>query len=226
MFPRPACTVFARQKAKKQKRTNKYENDMITYLIIGITVIVSFLCFNNRGLFLKLALIPYLVVKKNEWYRLITHGFVHADFTHLLVNMFTYWSFGVYMEGIFRAMGFDNGAYLGLYFGGMVVASAPDLIKRYNNPDYISIGASGAVSAVLFASILFDPWSKILLFAVVPIPGIVFGVLYLIYCQYMNKRGGDNINHNAHFYGAVYGFFYPVLLKPDLFHYFLSHFSR
>lgn len=199
---------------------------MITYLIIGITVIVSFLCFNNRELFFKLALIPYLTVKKNEWYRLITHGFVHADFTHLLVNMFTYWSFGVYMEGVFRALGFNNGAYLGLYFGGMIAASVPDLIKHRDNPDYVSIGASGAVSAVLFASILFDPWSEILLFAVVPIPGIVFGILYLVYCQYMNKRGGDNINHNAHFYGALYGFIYPVLLKPDLFRFFISHFSK
>lgn len=199
---------------------------MITYLIIGITVIVSFLCFNNRQLFLQLAMIPYAVVKKNEWYRLITHGFVHADTTHLLVNMFTYWSFGIYISEVFHAFGFGNGAYLGLYFGGMIVASVPDLINYRNNPNFVSIGASGAVSAVLFASIFFDPWSKILLFAVLPIPGIVFGVLYLIYCQYMNKRGGDNINHNAHFYGAVYGLVYPMLLDPRLLQHFLSNFSR
>ncbi|MCC8170591.1 MAG: rhomboid family intramembrane serine protease [Parabacteroides sp.] len=196
----------------------------ITYLIIGITVVVSYLCFNNRELFVKLALIPYLVIKKKEWYRVITHGFVHADFTHLLVNMFTFWSFGMYMEQAFRYMGFGNGAFLGLYFGGLIVASAPDLVKHHNNPAYISIGASGAVSAVLFSAIFLDPWSKILLFAALPIPGIVFGVLYLIYCQYMNKRGGDNINHNAHFYGAVYGFVYPALLDPTLLRSFLSHF--
>lgn len=197
---------------------------MLTYIIIGITVIVSFICFSNREWFMKLALIPYYVVKRNEWYRVITHGFVHADTTHLLVNMFTYWSFGTYMEQLFRFYGFGNGAYLALYFGGMIVASLPDLVKHRNNPNYVSIGASGAVSAILFSAIFFDPWSKILLFAVVPIPGIVFGILYLVYCQYMNKRGGDNINHNAHFYGAVYGFVFPLLLNPSLWQEFISHF--
>lgn len=88
---------------------------------------------------------------------------------------------------------------------------------------YIIIGITVVVS-YLFSSILFDPWSKILLFAIIPIPGIIFGVLYLAYCQYMAKRAGDNINHNAHFYGAVYGFLYPVLLNPSLIKAFLSHF--
>lgn len=197
---------------------------MITYIIIGITVVVSYLCFNNQELFHKLALIPYRTVKNNEWYRLVTHGFVHADMTHLLVNMFTFWSFGTYIESIFGYMGFGTWGYLGLYFGGMIFASIYDVIKHHNNPYYVSIGASGAVSAILFSSILFDPWSKILLFAIIPIPGIIFGVLYLAYCQYMAKRTGDNINHNAHFYGAVYGLLYPALLNPSLITAFLSHF--
>lgn len=197
---------------------------MITYIIIGITVVVSYLCFNNQDLFRKLALIPYRTVKNNEWYRLVTHGFVHADMTHLLVNMFTFWSFGTYIESIFGYLGFGTWGYLGLYFGGMVFASIYDVLKHYNDPYYVSIGASGAVSAILFSSILFDPWSKILLFAIIPIPGIIFGVLYLAYCQYMAKRSGDNINHNAHFYGAVYGFLYPALLNPSLITAFLAHF--
>lgn len=197
---------------------------MITYIIIGITVVVSYLCFNNQELFCKLALIPYRTVKKNEWYCLVTHGCVHADMAHLLVNMFTFWSFGTYIESIFGYLGFGTWGYLGLYFGGMIFASIYDVLKHHNNPYYVSIGASGAVSAILFSSILFDPWSKILLFAIIPIPGIIFGVLYLAYCQYMAKRAGDNINHNAHFYGAVYGFLYPVLLNPSLIKAFLSHF--
>lgn len=197
---------------------------MITYILIGVTVLVSYLCFNNADLFRKLAFIPYRTVKDNEWYRLITHGFVHADMTHLLVNMFTFWSFGTYMEALFSNIGLGAGGYLGLYFGGMIVASLYDLIKRRNDPYYVSIGASGAVSAILFASILLNPWGKILFFAVLPIPGIIFGFIYLAYCQYMNKRGGDNINHNAHFYGAVYGFVYPVILEPSLLQAFLSHF--
>lgn len=197
---------------------------MITYIIIGITVVVSYLCFNNQELFRKLALIPYRTVKNNEWYRLVTHGFVHADMTHLLVNMFTFWSFGTYIESIFGYLGFGTWGYLGLYLGGMIFASIYDVLKHHNDPYYVSIGASGAVSAILFSSILFDPWSKILLFAIIPVPGIIFGVLYLAYCQYMAKRVGDNINHNAHFYGAVYGFLYPALLNPSLLKAFLSHF--
>lgn len=195
---------------------------MITYLIIGITVVLSFICFSNRELFMKLAFIPYRTIRNHEYYRIVTHGFIHADMTHLLVNMFTFWSFGLYIERTFRYMGFGKGAYLALYFGGMIVASLYDLIKRRNDPYYVSIGASGAVSAVLFTSIFLDPWGKILFFAVLPVPGIVFGLLYLAYSQYMAKQTGDNINHNAHFYGAIYGLIFPMLLEPSLLHLFLS----
>ena len=119
---------------------------MITYVIIGITVVVSYICFGDHELFRKLAFIPYRTVHNNEWYRLITHGFVHADMTHLLVNMFTFWSFGTYMESAFGYLGLGTGGYLGLYFGGMVAASLYDLARRRNDPYYVSIGASGAVS--------------------------------------------------------------------------------
>lgn len=170
----------------------------------------------------KLAFTPYRVIKNNEWYRLISHGFVHADTVHLFVNMFTFWSFGVYMEHSFQYLGFGGWAFPALYFGGMIAASLYDLVRKRNNSYYSSIGASGAVSAVLFAAIFLDPWSKILLFAVIPIPGILFGVLYLIYCQYMAKRSADNVNHNAHFYGAVFGFILPGLLEPALFRYFIN----
>ena len=95
---------------------------MITYVIIGVTVVVSYICFGNHELFRKLAFIPYCTVHNREWYRLITHGFVHADMTHLLVNMFTFWSFGTYMESAFGYLGLGTGGYLGLYFGGMVAA--------------------------------------------------------------------------------------------------------
>lgn len=155
---------------------------MITYIIIGITALVSWLCFNNVELFRKLALIPYRTVKNNEWYRLITHGFVHADMTHLLVNMFTFWSFGAYIEKVFGYLGFGAWGFLGLYFGGMIFASLYDLIKHHNDPYYVSIGASGAVSAVLFSYILFDPWSKILLFAIIPVPRIIESL------QILNKQ--------------------------------------
>lgn len=189
---------------------------MITYLILGITVVVSFICFGNQTLAMKLALSPYQVIHRKEWYRVITHGFVHADMTHLLVNMFTFWSFGIYMEQYYQYVGFGKWGFLLLYFGGMIFSSSFDLAKQKDNPYYLSVGASGAVSAVLFSSIFFDPWGKIYFFALLPIPGILFGVVYLLYCQYMAKQASDHINHNAHFLGALFGFLLPALLNPSL----------
>ena len=197
---------------------------MFTDLLIIVTAAVSIACFNKYQLFERLSLKPYRVVQHQEWWRIITHGFVHADWIHLLVNMFTFWSFGGYIETTFEYLGFGKWAFLTLYFGGMIAASISDIIRYRNAEWYTSIGASGAVSAVLFAAIFLNPWDKILLFAVIPIPGILFGVLYLAYCQYMARQGGDNINHNAHFYGAVFGFVFPILLEPRLFQMFLSHF--
>lgn len=197
---------------------------MLTYIIIAATVALSIACFNNSLLFDKLSLKPYRVIHAREWYRVLSHGFVHADWMHLFVNMFTFWSFGQYIESAFQYLGYGQWAFLLLYFGGMIAASVSDLIRFRNASWYTSIGASGAVSAVLFAAIFLNPWDKILLFAVIPIPGILFGVIYLAYCQYMAKQGGDNINHNAHFYGAVFGFIFPILLEPRLFQVFLGHF--
>ncbi|MDR1330518.1 MAG: rhomboid family intramembrane serine protease [Tannerella sp.] len=189
---------------------------MITYFIIGTTVIVSFLCFNQPGLPLRLSFNSYAIIHRGEWFRLLAHGFIHADTAHLFVNMFTLWSFGTYMERLFAMLGMGAWGYIGLYFGGMIFASLYDLVKQRDNPAYHSVGASGAISSILFASILFDPWAHILLFAIIPVPGIVFGALYLVYCQYMARHSSDRINHNAHFYGAVFGLVFPVLLRPSL----------
>ena len=195
---------------------------MITYIILAVTVAVSIACFNNYSLFNKLSYSPSRMTHSGEWYRIVTHGFVHADWTHLIVNMFTFLSFGVYVENWFTGLGFSGASFLLLYFGGMIAASIYDLWKYRNNVYYTSIGASGAVSAILFTAIFLNPWDKIYFFAIVPIPGIVFGFVYLFYCQYMAKRGGDNINHNAHFYGAVFGLVFPILLEPRLFNMFVQ----
>ena len=194
----------------------------MSYLIIGATVIVSFICFSRRELVNRLSFNAYAILKRKEIYRLITHGFIHADTSHLLVNMFTFYFFGAYMESTFTHIGFGRWEYAGLYFGGMIFSSLFDLIKYRDNAYYQSIGASGAVSAILFSSIIFNPWGIILLFAIIPVPGIIFGVLYIIYCQYMSKRASGNVNHNAHLWGAIFGLIYPILLKPSLFLLFLS----
>jgi len=194
----------------------------MSYLLIGTTAIVSFICFGRRELVSRLSFNAYAILKRKEIYRLITHGFIHADMTHLIVNMFTFYFFGSFMESMFAQIGLGRWEFLGLYFGGMIFASVFDLIKYRDNVYYQSIGASGAVSAVLFSSIIFNPWGTILLFAVIPVPGIIFAVLYLIYCQYMSKRATDNINHNAHLWGAIFGLIYPILLKPSLLLFFIE----
>lgn len=194
-----------------------------TYLIIIITAIVSFVCFKNRSLFYRLSLNPYDMIKKNQWYRFITHGFVHADLTHLLVNMFVFWSFGTAVERIFSVIeGFGGWTFLFFYLGALVVSSIPDVIKHKRDYMYNSIGASGAVAAVLFASIFFNPWGMIYLFAIIPIPSIIFGIAYVAYEQYMAKRSGDNINHHAHLWGALYGILFLVVMRPSLIAHFID----
>jgi len=203
---------------------------IVTIVIIALTVLVSIFCFNSGPLFEALSLKPHRVIDDRQWYRVVTHGFVHADYAHLAINMLVFFSFGSVVESTFRALhaagmaGNATVSYLLLYFGGMALATVRDLIKNRNNPYYTSVGASGAVSAVLFASIFFDPWARVYFFGVLPIPGLLFGVLYLAYSHYSGLRGRDRVNHFAHFYGAVYGFLFPLAMNPRLIHDFLSHF--
>ncbi len=196
-----------------------------TAVIAVATIGVSLLCFGNRELFYRLSLNPYSVVRRHQWDRLVTHGFVHGDYVHLLVNMLVLWSFGGYMES-FMAMlspGHTVAWFCGLYLGGMIAACVPDIIKYHHNPYYNSIGASGAVSALVFASIFLDPWGKISLMGVIPMPSVIFGACYLWYESYMGRRGGDNINHGAHIWGAVYGLIFPVIMEPRLLSVFITN---
>lgn len=200
----------------------------MTYIIIAITAIVSFAAFGNSILFQRLLLNPYIVFKRNEWYRLISHAFVHANFLHLFVNMIVLLSFGRYVESILQqlqsigSIGMHQVHFLILYLGAAIVSSLTTLKKHKNDPYYQSVGASGAVSAIVFFSIFFSPLEKLYLMAIMPIPGIVFAVAYLFYSNYMSRKGGDNINHDAHFVGAVFGFIYPILIDPKLFFFFLK----
>ena len=188
----------------------------MTYIIVFLTVIVSIAALRNRTLFDRLSLVPYRVVHDRQWWRVITHGFVHGDYVHLAVNMFVLLSFGQFIErffGAYQQIGLvSNGDlwYLLLYFGGMVAASVYDLIRYRNNPRYASIGASGAVSAVVFASIFFNPWSKI----------------YIGYSSYMGRRQGDRINHFAHLFGALFGFLFPLLMNPSFFSVFWDNLTK
>jgi len=200
----------------------------MTIIIIIITGAISIWAFSNESIMKKLQLNPYQIYHDKQGHRLITHGFIHADWIHLLVNMLVFFSFGSAIENRFEILAhkgiISNNIlhFFILYFGGMIIATISTLIKHKNNPEYNALGASGAVSAVVFTYIFFSPTNSLLLMGIVPIPAIIFGVLFLIYSQYMSRRSGGNVNHDAHFIGAVFGFIYPILLKPNLIHYFIS----
>ena len=197
---------------------------MITLIIIAITVLFSIAAFNRPELFYRYNFNPYQTIRRKQWYRLFSHALLHANWEHLFVNMFVLYSFGNAMEKYF-AYYFGHNVlllYLGLYLGGIVASSIKTLVKQKDNYNYNAVGASGAVSAVVFASIFFDPLNMIYFFAIIPIPGILFGILYLWYSSYMSKRNIDNVGHEAHFWGAVFGFVYPLLLKPSLIYNFID----
>lgn len=200
----------------------------MTLFIIIVTLIITVIAFYSEEIMSRLMLNPYQVYHKKEWYRLITHGFLHADWTHLIINMIVLYSFGSNVERWFDQLsmsGYISSANLTfslLYFGGIIMASLITLIRHRNNRWYNSVGASGAVSAVIFTSIFFSPLDRVYFFAILPIPGIVFAILYLVYSSYMSRKSRDNINHDAHFLGAVYGFVFPILIDIDL----ASHFIR
>lgn len=196
----------------------------MTIIIIAITALVSIAAFNRQDLMEKLQFNASKVVHKKEYYRLVSHGFVHANWEHLIVNMIVLLSFGraieMYFDYNFGRM--SNAYFLILYFGGMIISNLYALYKHRNNYYYNAVGASGAVSAVLFAAIFFDPWNKIYFFGILPIPGIVFALLYLAYSYYMGRKQNDNVAHDAHFLGAVFGFIFPILLNGSLFQQFMD----
>ncbi len=198
---------------------------IINYVIIASTVIVSLLAWNQPELFSKLKFNPFLTKERKEYWRLVSYGLIHADWIHLFVNMFVLYSFGSLVTQYFELLfpGKSIFYYLILYIGGLLVASAPGYGKHKDNPYYNAVGASGAVSAVLFSSIVFNPMAKIYLFFVpIGIPAVVFGILYLIYSAYMDKKAKDNVGHDAHFWGGIYGFAITIALKPELFLHFVN----
>ena len=172
----------------------------------------------------KLIFNPYMITEHRQWYRFITSGFIHADWIHLAVNMFVLWSFGNVVEHYYNAVFEDKGYfyYSILYLGGLIISITPSYKRNMHNAGYNALGASGAVAAVLFAAILFRPLDKIYLYGIIGLPGILVGVAYLAYSFYMDKKGGGIINHDAHFWGAVFGIIFTVTLKPSIFLNFLD----
>lgn len=201
---------------------------MLTYFIIGITVLVSYIGFQKPELMVKLQFNAAHIIKGKEYHRLITHAFIHAGWMHLFVNMFVLYFFGRNVEAYFNAL-FGNKAtvfFLLLYLGGIIFSNTWALFKNRNNYYYNAVGASGAVSAVLFTFIFLDPWEPLYLFGLIRIPGILFAIGYLLYSYQMGKSQRDNVAHDAHFLGALFGFIFPILLRPELFGEFLDKLFR
>lgn len=183
-----------------------------TIILIGITSIISLIAlYGNEEVYNKGMLRPYRTVRKNTWYEIISSGFLHGSLTHLLVNMFVLYFFGSVMEQVL-----GTAHFVGLYFSGLAFSSIPSLALHRNNPNYATIGASGAVEAVLFSFIFVFPTEKlILLLLPIPIPAWLFGILFLAYSIYEGKRGSAKVNHEAHIAGAIWGILYLIFFVPN-----------
>jgi membrane associated rhomboid family serine protease len=183
----------------------------LTVIIIIITVLASLYAWNNQTVMSNWMMNPYRTDQRKEYWRFITSGLIHNDYMHLFFNMFTLYFFGKILEWQLGAT-----LFIILYVVGIIVSDVPTFFKHKKNPYYNSLGASGGVSAIVFASILLRPLSPLYLFFIpVPIPGFIFGAIYMFYSYYQAERGGDNINHDAHLYGALFGILFTIVAIPS-----------
>ena len=191
----------------------------ITLIIIILTCLISISAFTNEKLRSDLLFYPPAIANQNQYYRFITHGFVHGDYVHLAFNMFALYSFGSAVEVqlflhpcFFGQLG--KLVYILLYITGIIAATIPDYFRHKHNSQYASLGASGAISAVIFSAIVLLPKMGIGFLFLPPdlsIPGYIFGPVYLLISAYLDKRGGGKIAHGAHFWGAIYGIIFTVV---------------
>ena len=192
---------------------------MLTYVIIAVTCFVSIPAFGYKEMFSRLLFNPSIIRSNKEWYRFLTHSLLHADFIHLAMNMYVLFMFGGMVEQIyissFVSISGEIHFFL-LYFISIFASVFPSYEKHKNDYHYNAVGASGAVSAIVFAAILLNPWMNLsLMFIPIPIPAPIFGVLYLVYCWYMAKRGGYNIAHDVHYWGSLFGAVFTLVVLPQ-----------
>lgn len=198
---------------------------MVTIILIIITAAVSLLCFYGRLDINLLKFNAWQVWHRKQWYRMLSYGLVHGGWGHLFFNMLTLYFFGTVVERYFQAAYGDVQGlilYVVLYVSAIAVSTVGDLVKYKDDYGYNAVGASGAVSAVLFASILFEPKMGIYIYLIpIPVPGYIFAPLYLLYCWWAARKNMDNIGHSAHFWGALYGLVFPLAFRSDIFQHFL-----
>jgi membrane associated rhomboid family serine protease len=191
----------------------------ITIIITIITVAISILAMYNEPLMDKMIFNPYTVQRKNQWYRFISSGFIHADFMHLAFNMFSFYMFSDYVEQFFSMIFGAQGLpiYIILYLSVLVVCLVPTFLKHKHQYNYNSLGASGAVSAIVFVGIFLQPTIQIGFFIIPPIiPGFIFGPIYLAITAYLSKNGQSGINHSAHLWGSIYGIVFLIITAKFL----------
>jgi len=200
----------------------------VTYLLLAVTIVISVIAMENNTLKRRLMLNPHDVVHYKKWYRTFTHAFIHADYMHLGFNMFVLYSFGEILELHFYANYGNRGymLYLLLYLTGILFSSVISIQKHKDNPAYNALGASGAVSAVLFAMILIAPSMELgLLFIPIRLPAYIFGPLLLVLEYVLSKRGGTNIAHDAHIAGAIFGVIFMIALDYNYLLNFINNFG-
>lgn len=191
----------------------------ITLVIIIITALVSIGGFTNHKIIDDLIFYPPAVTHQKQWYRFFTCGLIHADVGHLIFNMLSLYLFGRFVEQKFIDIFGANGKwlYLLMYVSALFICLLPTYFKNRNNQQYRSLGASGAVSAVVFAGLMIAPYVQVGFFIIPPvIPGFIFGPLYLIISAYLDKKGGSNINHSAHIWGAIYGVLFIIIAEKAM----------
>lgn len=189
----------------------------LSFLIMAVTVGISLLAWQKPTWLDAMMMSPYRIDRKKEYWRFITSGFIHADFAHLFFNLFSFYFFGTQLEYIFGIIfpGFGGEVFMLFYLMAILVADLPTYFKQRNNPYFNSLGASGAVSAVIFAGIMFFPTEKIYLFGFVGIPGFIYAGLFTWYSIAMDRRGRDYVNHSAHLYGGLFGVLFITLTRPS-----------
>ncbi len=194
---------------------------MFTLILIAVTALVSWMAFSNKKLADRLILWPPAIDRHKQYDRLVTYGFLHADFSHLLFNMVTLFFFGRPIEALMGRLTGHWWVFPLFYLAALVISILPSYLKNQKNPNYLSLGASGAVSAVLFAFILVSPWSLIFVFFI-PAPAILYALFYVGYSIWMDKKGADNVNHSAHLAGAAFGVMFMLFMSPDLLQHFMT----
>ena len=192
----------------------------VTLIIIAITCVVSIMAFSRQALLDDLVFWPTMIARKHAYYRFVSYGLVHADGSHLLFNMLTLFFFGRYMEPFFTGL-LGPAGFLLFYLGALLVSIVPSWLRHRHDLGYRSLGASGAVSAVLFAFILLAPWARIYVL-VIPLPAILYAAAYVVYSIYMDRMGRDRVNHSAHLWGAAYGVLFTCIVQPAVIPHFLA----